>query len=163
MVANDNRRLKKTIIQMDKYGNKLREISRYNQCEELGLTYWRVWNTIKKNQKTHKGYVFCYKEDFEIESSKLKLRKIDYILKLNIDGKVINKYENLKSTEYDGHNIQGVSKALNGSYTNHNGYLWIKESKYNENNVKELIDKYMNAEDERVSKMLKTKYSRIKN
>lgn len=150
--------LKKPILQLDSNNNIIGEILFYNQIKEMGFTYQNVYSTIKGYQKTHKGYKFCYKKDY----IKQKVDDSNHILKLNINGDIIYEYKKLKDVIYDYHTESGVYKAITGYNSNHHGYLWMYKKDFSNKNVNKLIDKYMNAEDMRIKKMLKTKKEKIR-
>ena len=150
---NIGRNLKKSIVQMNKEGKLIRIITKKCLFEEFGLNYRNVYATIKGYQKTHKGYIFCYLDDYNKGNFSLKN---DPIIKLTTKGKFVCEYKNLKDVEYHGHTKNMVYKVLSNKYkqASHGGYLWIKKSDYNLENVDKLVNHYNNIKKEKAVVMI---------
>lgn len=54
-----------TVIQMDLDGNIIREFKRPSQAKEFGFNPNKIYECCSGRIKTHKGYIWIYKKDFD--------------------------------------------------------------------------------------------------
>ena len=113
------------IIQLTIDNKFVRRIDQTHILEELNYSYRGVYQCAKGLRKTYKKHKFIFERDYD----KNNLKEYNYILCIDENGKVINKYKKMSEVEFDLFNVSQVSLCLSHKRNMHGGYIWL----YSEN------------------------------
>ena len=106
-------------------------IAEYGSCGEAGRETGLKWSSIARaargERKQYAGYYWSDKKEFSYNGVRDQHFKYGAILKCDINGNVIKRYETSLQLKEDGYNQISVNRACRGERKTYKGYMWKHE------------------------------------
>lgn len=125
----------RSVIQLDLDGSYIRDWVYITLAEkELGILRSDICGTCSHDKMSAGGYVWVYKDEYDESkdySYKTNFNKTP-IVKLNMEGSFIKRYESVSDACRDDVNLEyrSIYASLNGSRNQYGGYIWVREDEY---------------------------------
>lgn len=128
----------KAVVALNKDGSFYKEFSSIKEAsEDTGALRTSIGNVLKGRSKSSKGYIWIYKEDYDLNKkySYNPKSRATLVYEFDIDGIFLNKYPSLDYFDtLSGWSMNGVKAAIKNKTVYHNRY-WattptIEVSKY---------------------------------
>lgn len=134
----DKNPLSKKVVQLDLHGNFIKEFSSITEAgEATGISSTGISAVCTKRRNQIRGYVFRYKEDYDMNGSSVSLGPTNKkaVYQINKQTKeIIKEYPSTSSTKEDGFNPTNVGQVCRGEKKSHKGYIWKYKEEYDNSN-----------------------------
>jgi len=127
------------IIQLDIYGNFVKEWASSKEAERNGFTHSCIWDCIRGELLSYNNYIWITKEQYEnISKTELKsycdYRRNRYkIVQLDKDENIVKIWDSIKETKQSGFTPSNISACLANKQKTHKGFIWMYFNDYTHN------------------------------